>query len=215
MHFRKTWVFDLDNTLHDAIPHIFPHINRSMTAYLEKHLGLEREEADRLRRFYWEKYGATLCGMMRHHETIPDHFLNHTHDFPELSRMVVHEPMLKRSLCAIRGRKVVFSNAPRNYAIAVLEILGVAKLFDDVFSIEHSRYRPKPDPYGFFRVFRKAGLRPSGLVMVEDDLENLRMARKLGMGTVWVTSSRQRPAHVDMKVSSIRELARRQFGLQY
>ena len=26
------WIFDLDNTLHDATPHIFPHINRSMTA---------------------------------------------------------------------------------------------------------------------------------------------------------------------------------------
>ncbi len=35
-----TWIFDLDNTLHDADPHIFPHLNRSMTAYLETHLGL-------------------------------------------------------------------------------------------------------------------------------------------------------------------------------
>jgi len=39
------WLFDLDNTLHDASPHIFPHINRSMTAYLERHLDLAPEEA--------------------------------------------------------------------------------------------------------------------------------------------------------------------------
>ena len=32
------WLFDLDNTLHNASAHIFPHINRSMTAYLERHL---------------------------------------------------------------------------------------------------------------------------------------------------------------------------------
>ena len=36
-----TWVFDLDNTLHQATPHIFPHINRSMTEYIERHLGVD------------------------------------------------------------------------------------------------------------------------------------------------------------------------------
>ena len=30
-HDPDVWLFDLDNTLHDASPHIFPHINRSMT----------------------------------------------------------------------------------------------------------------------------------------------------------------------------------------
>ena len=37
----KTWLFDLDNTLHQATPHIFPHINRSMTEYIERHLGVD------------------------------------------------------------------------------------------------------------------------------------------------------------------------------
>ncbi|MEN9879697.1 MAG: hypothetical protein RIQ55_343, partial [Pseudomonadota bacterium] len=32
------WVFDLDDTLHHATPNIFPHINRAMTAYIERHL---------------------------------------------------------------------------------------------------------------------------------------------------------------------------------
>ena len=31
---RLTWVFDLTIPLHNASPHIFPHISRSMTAYL-------------------------------------------------------------------------------------------------------------------------------------------------------------------------------------
>jgi putative hydrolase of the HAD superfamily len=40
-----TWIFDLDNTLHDARPHIFPHINRSMTEYLEQMLALDSAAA--------------------------------------------------------------------------------------------------------------------------------------------------------------------------
>lgn len=213
MHARKIWVFDLDNTLHDATPHIFPHINRGMTDYLSKHLGLDRAQADSLRRQYWERYGATLHGMMRHHNIKPEHFLEQTHDFPELSKMVVYEPQLRYSLRAFPGRKIVFSNAPLHYALAVLKILRIDDLFKGVFSIEHAKFRPKPDAYGFFRIFRKMGMNPSGFIMVEDTLDNLRMAKKLGMKTVWVTSSCRRPSYVDMNVSSIRDLSRRQFKL--
>ena len=45
MKFNRVWVFDLDNTLHNASPHIFPHINRAMTAYLQAHLGLDEAAA--------------------------------------------------------------------------------------------------------------------------------------------------------------------------
>ena len=45
MHSRQTpvWVFDLDDTLHHATPHIFPQINRAMTAYIERHLALDHD----------------------------------------------------------------------------------------------------------------------------------------------------------------------------
>jgi putative hydrolase of the HAD superfamily len=80
------WLFDLDNTLHDATPHIFPHINRAMAAYIREHLGVDDDEATRLRLEYWQRYGATLLGLMRHHGTDPQHFLCHTHQFPDLKR---------------------------------------------------------------------------------------------------------------------------------
>jgi putative hydrolase of the HAD superfamily len=48
------WVFDLDDTLHHASPHIFPHINRAMTAYIERHLALDHAQATALRQHYWQ-----------------------------------------------------------------------------------------------------------------------------------------------------------------
>ena len=56
------WLFDLDNTLHDASQAVFWRLNTSMTDYIERHLGLPRDEADRLRIHYWRRYGATLTG---------------------------------------------------------------------------------------------------------------------------------------------------------
>lgn len=207
------WIFDLDNTLHDARPHIFPHINRAMTEYLRRHLGLDEADAGALRREYWLRYGATLLGLIRHHDTDPGHFLWHTHQFPDLRRMVVGEPRLREALRSLRGRKYLFSNAPVHYAEAVLEVLGVADQFEAVYSIERVRFRPKPDAYGFLRLCRDHHLKPRRCIMVEDTLENLRTAKRLGMKTVWVSRSGRAPGYVDLRIASVSELSRRASSL--
>jgi putative hydrolase of the HAD superfamily len=203
-----TWIFDLDNTLHDANPHIFPHLHRSMTAYLEQHLGLDRDGANRLRAHYWHRYGTTLLGLMRHHDVDPHHFLWETHQFPELHRMVLRQPLLRSVLRRLPGRKLVFSNSPVHYSRAVLELLRVADMFDDVFSIEHTRFRPKPDPAGFQRLLKKHRVHPRRCVMVEDNLDNLRTAKRLGMKTVWVDPSARSPAWVDVSIRDVSALPR-------
>jgi putative hydrolase of the HAD superfamily len=205
---KPVWVFDLDNTLHNATPHIFPHINRGMTAYLQQHLGLNEQAAGELRKHYWLRYGATLSGMMKHHGTDPEHFLWHTHQFPELHKMVLREPLLRHMLKQLPGKKLVFSNAPHHYAQAVLKLLRIDDLFDDVFAIEHAQYRPKPQMAGFMRLLRKHRLNPARCVMVEDSAENLQAAKRLGMRTVWVDHTTRSPAYVDVKVRDVMELPR-------
>ena len=205
---ERVWIFDLDNTLHDATPHIFPHINSSMTAYLQEHLNLNEDEANTLRLDYWRRYGATLSGLMKHHGTDPDHFLWHTHQFPDLHNMVLREPRLRRVLKHLPGIKVVYSNAPLHYAEAVLKLMRVDDLFDDVFSIEHARYRPKPQAEGFRRLLRKQRINATQCVMVEDSSENLQTAKRLGMRTVWVSDALRVPRYVDVKIRDVLELPR-------
>ena len=205
---RLVWVFDLDNTLHNASAHVFPHINRGMTAYLQQHLELDEQAASELRVHYWKRYGATLSGMMKHHGTDPRHFLWHTHQFPELSRMVLREPRLRHVLRKLPGRKLLYSNAPQQYARAVLRLLRVDDLFDGVFAIEQGRYRPKPEMQGFLRFLRRHRLHPARCVMVEDSAENLQTAKRLGMKTVLVGEAARKPACVDVKIRNVLELPR-------
>ena len=204
----RVWIFDLDNTLHNASLHIFPHINRSMTAYLQQHLQLDQPAADILRMQYWKRYGATLSGMMQHHATDPEHFLWHTHQFPQLRQMVIREPRLRSVLKKLSGKKLVFSNAPQHYARAVLRLLRVEDLFDDVFTIEHTGYRPKPQLAGFMQLLGKHRLQAARCVMVEDSAENLQIAKQLGMRTVWVNGTTRRPAYVDVKIRDVMQLPR-------
>ena len=208
MKFSKTWVFDLDNTLHNANPHVFPHLNRAMTAYLQTHLELDEAAANELRNRYWLRYGATLQGLIRHHGTDPDHFLWHTHQFPSLADAVLRERGLRAALKRLPGRKLVYSNAPSHYTAGVLELLRIGDLFDRVFTIEHAGYRPKPDPHGYRRLFRRMGLNPGNCIMVEDSLPNLKTAKRLGMKTVWVSEAAKCPAYVDLSVRSVLELPR-------
>lgn len=201
-------MFDLDNTLHDANPHVFPHLNRAMTEYLKTHLNLDEARANELRERYWHRYGATLQGLIRHHGTDPDHFLWHTHQFPSLADAVLRQRGLRATLKRLPGRKVVYSNAPSHYTEAVLRLLGIADLFEAVFTIEHAGYRPKPQPHGYYRLFRRMGLNPANCIMVEDSLANLKTAKRLGMKTVWVTGLPKSPAYVDLTVRSVLELPR-------
>lgn len=203
------WVFDLDNTLHDAGPHIFPHINRAMTAFVARELGLPDEAASALRTDYWRRYGATLLGLMRHHGTDPQHFLRDTHDFPALDRMVVSDAGLAQALRRLPGEKLVFSNAPLHYVEAVLAVMGIRRCFDALYAIEQTRYQPKPSRAGFRRLLAERRVAPRRCIMVEDSLENLRVAKALGMRTVWVSRSARSPAFVDLRIESVAQLPRR------
>ena len=85
----KIWIFDLDDTLHNASAHIFPVMNRTMTQYIMDNLEMDEPAAHSLRQHYWRVYGATLKGLMRHHGVDPYHFLNETHKLITLPEMVL------------------------------------------------------------------------------------------------------------------------------
>jgi putative hydrolase of the HAD superfamily len=205
---RRVWIFDLDNTLHDAQARIFPSMHEQINEYLKRHFGVDDAGANAMRQDFWRRYGTTLNGLMRHHGVQPRDFLAETHVFPELSDMVVGHNALEHALGRLGGRKLVFSNAPRHYVEVVLRALGVERFFDAVYTIEDTRYRGKPSLRGFHVLLRKHDLDPHRCVFVDDVLENLRTAHRLGMSTVWVSRERRRVPFVDLRISSVTELPR-------
>ncbi len=203
---QRVWLFDLDNTLHNASPHIFPFISRAMGEYVAQKVGLDETAARQLRDHYWLRYGATLTGLMRHHGIDPHHFLAETHNFPNLPRMVVHEPALRHVLKRLPGRKIVFTNAPQRYVEAVLELIGIRRLIDSVWTIERLCFEPKPHLGAFRRLLHRERLDPRRCILVEDTAANLRAAKRLGMKTVFVTRAAQVPTYVDARIKSALDL---------
>jgi putative hydrolase of the HAD superfamily len=218
------WFFDLDNTLHDASHAVFGNLNEVMTGYIERELGLPRDEADRLRSHYWQRYGATLLGLERHHGVKAAHFLEHTHRWPDLERRVRCSAADRAALRRLPGRKFVLTNAPLAYAQRVLNALDLGRCFEGVIGIEHMRafgqLRPKPDARMFRMVMAKLKLRPARCVLVEDTLVHQRAALRVGMQTVWMqrylrggqhgpevgARLRRKPSYVCARIRALRDL---------
>ena len=206
---RRVWIFDLDNTLHDARVRIFPAMHEQINAYLRRYFGVDAAGANEMREKFWRTYGTTLDGLVRHHGVHPRQYLAETHVFPELADMVVHENAVKHALLRLGGTRLVFSNAPRHYVEEVLRAIGLARYFDAVYTIEDTGYRGKPHRWSFHRLLRKHRLDPHRCALIDDMLGNLRTAHQLGMSTVWVSPVGRRVPYVDLRISSVTELPRR------
>ena len=167
------WLFDLDNTLHDASYKIFPKINVGMTAAVMETLGVDELTANHLRTKYWKRYGATMIGMVKHHQINPERFLRRSHDF-DVGPLIRAEKHLARKLTQLPGRKILVTNAPFHYAYAVMKHLGILRCFDGVWAIEHMRlhghFHPKPAPKLMRHILAHEGVSAHRAVLVEDTL---------------------------------------------
>ncbi len=199
----KVWVFDLDDTLHNASAHIFPVMNQAMTNYIMDTLAMDEATAHDLRRHYWRVYGATLKGLMRHHQTDPQHFLKVTHQFDDLAVRVIAVKRLRHLIKSLAGRKVVFTNAPRDYALRVLNLLGIADCFELVFSVESTKFHAKPSVRGFQLLLASLRVKASDCVLLEDNAAALMTAKRLGMKTVLLSKKYHKPSFVDYRINQV------------
>jgi putative hydrolase of the HAD superfamily len=225
------WLFDLDNTLHDAGFAIFPSISDNMNVYMAKLLGEGEVPADaatvnRVRQLYWQRYGATLLGLMKHHNVRADDFLHAAHQFDDLATMIRAERGLSHLLRRLPGRKILLTNAPRQYSHSVLRHLGLHRHFAEHIPIEamrvHGQLQPKPSRQFLRKLVARLGVHPRQCILVEDTIVNLRAAKQVGVRTALVTgytpaskgfekSSKTAAACVDVKVKSVFGLARSQY----
>ncbi|MEO8923385.1 MAG: pyrimidine 5'-nucleotidase [Caldimonas sp.] len=184
------WLFDLDDTLHDASHAAFGPMHAAIGDYIATHLGIAGDEADALRRRYWLRYGATLLGVVRHHGVRAAHFLEETHRLPGLEDRLRTSRHDRAALKRLHGRKFILTNAPRAYAMRVLDTLGLTRLFDGIVTIDDmtmfGQLRPKPDARMLRRVAVQLRVLPSRCVLVEDTLVHQKAAHRVGMRAIWM-----------------------------
>ncbi len=197
-----TWVFDLDNTLYPPADRLFDQIERRMTAWVMRNLGLDETAASALRQSYWRDHGTTLAGLMTAHAVDPSDFLADVHDidFSGLTR----DHALARRIASLPGRRIIFTTADTLYATRVLERRGLSGLFDAIYGIEETGYQPKPARAAFDVVQQLDGLDPARSAMFEDDPRNLLEPHRMGMRTVLVAPEALAQDHIHHHTDDLR-----------
>ncbi len=189
------WVFDLDNTLYAATTNLFHQIDVRMKTYIAKLFDISAEEAFKLQKTYYRKYGTSLRGLVLNHGIDADAFIDFVHDIDH--SVLAPDPELAAALAALPGRKVIYTNGSEYHAAQVIARLGVAEHFDAIFDIRAGTYIPKPDPAPYAAMVKTLGIAPTRAAMFEDSFKNLKPAADLGMVTVWVRHPEHVPAADD------------------
>ncbi|MFB2595982.1 pyrimidine 5'-nucleotidase [Paracoccus sp. p4-l81] len=185
-----TWIFDLDNTLYPPEARLFDQIERRMTDWVTRHLGLAEAEASHLRDDYWRNHGTTLAGLMADHAIDPLPFLAYVHDID--FGVLRPDPGLAQAIRALPGRKIVQTNADAEYAGKVLAMRGL-DMFEAIYGVAEVDFHPKPDPRAYHAVLSAHGIDPTRAAFFEDDPRNLIVPHELGMATVLVGAGRHGP----------------------
>ena len=185
----ETWVFDLDNTLY---PHhvLWQQVDDRIRADIENFLKVPQDEAFRIQKDYYKRYGTTMRGLMTEHGLQPDDYLEFVHQ-------IDHSPLtpneaLGAALATLPGRKLILTNGTRTHAAAVMARLAVDEHFEDVFDIIAAELEPKPSPKTYERFLTRHDVDPGKAAMFEDLARNLEAPHALGMTTVLVVPEGQR-----------------------
>ncbi len=183
----RLWVFDLDNTLYPADCNLFAQVDKRMSEYIQRLLGLDHAEARRIQKQLYYDHGTTLSGLMIEHGITPGDFLDYVHDID--LEPILPAPDLGGAIGQLPGRKFIFTNGSVPHAERVAGKLGVLHHFDGIFDIVAGDYIPKPKPEAFAKFVDFCGGLDCKGAMFEDLPHNLEAAHAIGLATVLVHSS--------------------------
>jgi len=180
----ETWVFDLDNTLYPHHLNLWQQVDDRIRAFIADYLKVPPEEAFRIQKDYYKRYGTTMRGLMTEHGLDPDDFLDFVHRIDHSP--LEPNPALGAALAKLPGRKLILTNGTRKHAEAVMARLAVREHFEDVFDIVAAALEPKPAVETYRRFLALHAVDPTRAAMFEDLARNLEAPHALGMTTVLV-----------------------------
>ena len=186
----ETWVFDLDNTLYPHHLNLWHQVDERIRAYIADFLKISRDEAFRLQKDYYKRYGTSMRGLMTEHGMAPDDFLDFVHQVDHSP--LEPNPALGLAIEKLPGRKLILTNGTRRHADAVLARLELHCHFESVFDIIAAELEPKPSAKTYDRFLTMHGVEAGKAAMFEDLARNLVVPHALGMTTVLVVPEKTR-----------------------
>src|SRR4051812_20732812 len=179
-----TWVFDLDNTLYPHHVNLWQQVDARIGEFVCNRLKVGPEEARKIQKDYYLRFGTTMRGMMTQHGVRADDYLAYVHKIDHSP--LQPNPALSAAIAKLSGRKLILTNGSVDHVDAVLARLGLGSHFDGVFDIIAAEFEPKPAAQTYRKFLDLHAVDPTRAAMFEDLARNLTVPHELGMTTVLV-----------------------------
>src|SRR5256885_3049812 len=162
----EVWVFDLDNTLYPHHLNLWQQVDDRIRAYIADFLKVSPDEAFRVQKDYYKRYGTSMRGMMTEHGMDPDDYLAFVHKIDHSP--LEPNPALGAAIEQLPGRKLILTNGTRAHAEAVTRKLEIHTHFEDVVDIIAADLEPKPVPPTYDQVLKLHGVDATRAAVFED-----------------------------------------------
>ena len=149
----------------------------------------------------------TLNGLILKHKVEPHEFLKYVHDI-DIS-FLQKDKILREELIKLKAKKYIFTNGSHDHVLNVTKHLGIEDLFDGVWDIVDSNFKPKPliEPYNM--LIKKFHINPDLAIFIDDIAQNLEPAKKIGMKTAWLINNEYwgkkdaNKSYIDYRIQSL------------
>ena len=206
----RDWIFDLDNCLYPASSGLFALIDERMTAYIQRLLDCDPEEAHRVQKDHFHTHGTTLAGLMQNHRDRPAPFPRRRARHPARPGRAQRARWPQRwRACPAAASSSPTATRPMRAGCWRRSACTTASTTSTTST--PAAIGPKPDPHGYELLCERFGIDPAQALLVDDMAQNLKPAKMLGMTTVWVDNGSERGSHgaedsfIDHRIADVGE----------
>lgn len=178
------WIFDLDNTLYPQNLNLMPQMRNKTYEYICELLETDHAGAAKHYERYEAVYGTAFNGLIAEYGIDPHGFLTYVHNIDH--GLVMPDLELANAIRSLPGKRVIYTNGTVGHAENVLNRLGIADLFENIFDIVWADLDPKPHRAPYERLLQQIGVDPRRAAMFEDAARNLEIPFMLGTKTILV-----------------------------
>lgn len=198
--------FDLDNTLYPASSRVEHEFNNRIIKYVAKFLGINKNEADKLRAEGFLEHGTTVSWLIAEHGlTDIEDYLEWIH-MKDIGKYISPNPELCAMLKRISIPRSILTNAVREHAERVLAALGISHEFERIFDIRDYNFHNKPSLVSYKTALSAIDVPVEHILFIDDNISFLQPFTDLGGRVLLIDESRKYPNSVYPSIQNIIEL---------